>query len=98
MKSQIGFDTARGAGKTLAQILGVYVKSAYPPGGSECTQATRSSLLQLAERIKDKAVEEEIILLRRRQLPLLRNAVEWYFSEVQPDMNSVREALLERLE
>jgi hypothetical protein len=37
------------------------------------------------------------VLLQRRQLPTLRTAVEWYFSEIQHDMNQVRDALLARL-
>ena len=93
----VEFDTSQGAGKTLAQVLRVYVNAAYPERGSECTQATRSSLLQLAEEIARKSEEASPAGLRRRQLPMIRSAIDWYFSEIQSDMDHVREALLKRL-
>ena len=97
MKQGLEFDTGSGAGKTLGQVLRVYANTAYPQNGSECSQATRSSLLQLAERIADAGQQEQPIRLQRRQLPMVRSAVEWYFSEIQTEMNHVRDALLARL-
>jgi uncharacterized protein YjhX (UPF0386 family) len=91
------FDTGQGAGRTLARVLRVYVNSAYPQNGSECSQATRSSLLQLAEKIAVSSGSGQPVTLQKRQLPLIRSAVAWYFSEVQSDMEQVREALLKRL-
>lgn len=94
----IEFNTGQGAGKTLAQVLGVYINAAYPPDGSECSQATRSSLMQLVEKIGRKAAQQQTVNLPRRQLPMLRTAVDWYFSEIQKGMDNIRDALLERLE
>jgi hypothetical protein len=97
LKQGLEFDTDQGAGKTLCQVLRVYADAAYPQNGSECSQATRSSLLQLAERIADAGKKEQPVRLQRRQLPMLRSAVEWYFSEIQKEMHHVRDALLARL-
>lgn len=97
MKRGLQFDTDQGAGKTLGQVLRVYVNTAYPRNGSECSQATRAALLQLAEQIALASAESRPVLLQRRQLPTLRTAVEWYFSEVQKGMDHVRDALLARL-
>ena len=91
------FDTGRGAGKTLAQVLRVYVSAAYPQQGSACSQATRSALLQLAGRIASDSANGEAVHLQKRQLPLIRSAVSWYFSEVERDMDHVRDALLDKL-
>ena len=93
----LAFDTSQGAGKTLAQVLRVYADAAYPERGSECSQATRSSLLQLAESIAVKSADGTPLDLRKRQLPMIRSAVEWYFSEIQTGMDHVRDALLDRL-
>ena len=97
MKRGLEFDTGEGAGKTLGQVLRVYANTAYPPNGSECSRATRDSLLQLAGRIADAGRQEESIRVQRRQLPMVRSAVEWYFSEIQTGMDHVRDALLARL-
>ena len=97
MKRGIEFDTGDGAGKTLAQVLRIYADAAYPQGGSECTQATRASLQQLAQQIAETSARHENLMLSKRQLPLLRSAVEWYFSEILLDMDHVMNGLLERL-
>jgi hypothetical protein len=97
LKRGLEFDTDRGAGKTLGQVLRVYTNAAYPLDGSECSQATRAALIQLAEQIALAGEESRPVQLQRRQLPTLRTAVEWYFSEVQKEMTPVRDALLERL-
>ena len=97
MKPGLEFDTGQGAGKTLGQVLRIYANSAYPQHGSECSQATRSSLLQLAEQIAAAGETETPVRLQHRKLPMLRSAVDWYFSEVQKGMEPVRDALLARL-
>ena len=97
MKRGLEFDTDRSAGKTLAQVLRVYTNTAYPQNGSECSQATRAALIQLAEQIALAGEESRPVQLQRRQLPTLRTAIEWYFSEVQKEMTPVRDALLQRL-
>jgi hypothetical protein len=97
VKRGLEFDTGRGAGKTLGQVLRVYTNAAYPRNGSECSQATRAALMQLAEEIALAGEHARSVQLQRRQLPTLRTAVEWYFSEVQKEMTPVRDALLARL-
>ncbi|MGD1991366.1 MAG: hypothetical protein PVF16_07160 [Chromatiales bacterium] len=97
MKRRLEFDTGRGAGKTLGQVLRVYTDAAYPRNGSECSQASRAALIQLAEEIALAGEQSRPVQLKRRQLPTLRTAVEWYFSEVQKEMMPVRDALLARL-
>jgi hypothetical protein len=97
MKRGLEFDTGHGAGKTLGQVLRVYANTAYPQNGSECSRATRDSLLQLAEQIRLAGEQQQPARLQRRQLPMVRSAVEWYFSEIQKEMDHVRDALLDRL-
>lgn len=96
-KRGVAFDTTGGAGKTLAQVLSVYIKAAYPENASECSQATRSSLLQVVDEIVKQDAGHATVTLKKRQLPMIKSAIEWYFLEVQKDMNHVKDALLSRL-
>lgn len=66
------------AGLIAASIL-AYANAAYPPGGSECAQATHQSLKDLA--IKFSRPSEQGILLKKRQLPLIKAAIRWFYSE-----------------
>jgi hypothetical protein len=66
----------------LAIVIQYYADAAFMLGGSECAQATRESLLSLAEQLinSDKGMN-----IQYRQVPLLKTAIKWYFEEVRQD-------------
>ena len=66
----------------LAAAIRGFSDAAYPPGGSECAQAARAALLQTAAACE--AHQGGNLMLRKRQLGLLRTSVRWYFSEDGP--------------
>lgn len=79
----------------LAQAIRGYADAAYPAAGSECSQVSRAALLDTAALCE--AHSEGDLMLRRRQLALLRTGARWYFSEDGPgDVESLAdlEALL----
>lgn len=79
----------------LAEAIRGYTNAAYPAGGSDCSQVSRAALLATAGLCEAHGAGE--LLLRRRQLALLRTGVRWYFSEDGPgDVESLAdlEALL----
>ena len=65
--------------RELAHALRAYAHAAYPPGGSECAQVARSTLLDTASVCERHT--GGMLQLRRRQLPMLRAAVRWWLSE-----------------
>ncbi len=65
--------------KELQHILACFINTAFPPNGSECAQATRSSLEELSHKIAANKPNCEI---NTRQRPLLKTAINWYFEEV----------------
>lgn len=69
--------------KSLAKIISTYAHTAFPIGGSECAQATRESLLDMANRLA--ICNDESFALNPRQRPMLKSAINWYFSEVVTD-------------
>ena len=66
----------------LGQAIHAYAHAAYPDGGSECAQVARQTLLETAALCESHA--DGRLVLRRRQLPLLRAAVRWFFSTEGP--------------
>jgi hypothetical protein len=75
----------------LAQAIQAYAHAAFPPGGSECAQVSREALLDTARLCEQHAGGK--LALNKRQLPQLRAAVSWYFSEVDPGNAAVGETL-----
>ena len=80
----------------IASAVFIYADAAYPPGGSECAQATNQTLKDLAGRISRSA--EQAFILKKRQLPLIKAAIRWYYSEhVQPESSVDPEKLISKL-
>lgn len=69
----------------IAAAISAYAHAAYPPGGSECAQVSRQTLLDTAAAI---AASEGQVDIRRRQLAMLRAAISWYFDEDGPNASS----------
>ena len=64
----------------LHNLLTLFINTAFPPLGSECSQATRESLLELNARIANNKENCEV---NTRQRPLLKTAISWYFEEIK---------------
>ena len=93
-KRQLHFICTNHACEKLAKVLSTYAHAAFPIGGSECAQATRESLLDMANRM-DNCVENTFTI-NARQRPMLKSAINWYFTEVESN-NELRDELLKRL-
>ena len=80
----------------IAKAVYIYADAAYPPGGSECAQATNQALKELAGRISRST--DQAFILKKRQLPLIKAAIRWYYSEdVQPEPGVDPEKLILKL-
>jgi len=60
----------------LVAALRVYAEAAYPPGGSECGQAAREALLNVALQLE--AAGGETVQISRRVRPRLKAAIDYY--------------------
>jgi hypothetical protein len=67
---------------SLCEALRSYAAAAFPPGGSECAQASRASLMDMAERFAAEFAASGSITVKGRQKGLLRGAVKVYFEEL----------------
>jgi hypothetical protein len=81
-KKTLGVDCDAATAGRLAEAIRGYAHAAYPAGGSECAQAARAALLEAAASCDRH--QSGNLALRRRQLPLLRAGVRWYFSTEGP--------------
>lgn len=63
----------------LGEAITAYAHAAFPEGGSECAQVAREALLETSRQCA--AHDGPVLQLRKRQLPQIRAAVKWYFSE-----------------
>lgn len=77
--------------QVLHHLLTQFIDTAFPPNGSECAQATRSSLHELSLQIMESDGHCEI---STRQRPLLKTAIRWYFLEIEVGNNAQETALL----
>lgn len=66
----------------LADAVRAYANAAHPPGGSDCSHVARETLLDTARYCEQTAGAP--LQLRRRQISLLRAAVDWYFAQTGP--------------
>ena len=71
------FDGAEGAGPMLVAILGHYADVAFPLGGSDCAAASREAVQAIVNKIKQNERAE----INRRQRPMLKSAVKWFYTE-----------------
>jgi hypothetical protein len=81
-KRTLCIDCDSATARQLAEAIRAYVHAAYPEGGSACTQVARETLLGSAALCESHA--DGGLILRKRQLPMLRAAVRWYFSVEGP--------------
>ena len=93
-KRRLQFSCADDACQHLSKTIIAYAHAAFPVGGSDCTQATRESLLDMALRLAEN--KEDVFAINPRQLPMLKSAIKWYFSEVE-DNSHLQMSLLAKL-
>jgi len=82
--------------RMLAEALSSYAQAAYPPGGSECAQVARESLLESAREIASNAAGPAGATLSRRQRAIMKAGVRWYFSDEGPGQTGLHTALLRK--
>ncbi len=73
------FDGSDGSAEMLVLILKHYTQVAYPQGGSDCAAASREALQSIANKIQQTEYSE----ISRRQRPILKSAVKWFYTESQ---------------
>jgi hypothetical protein len=94
-KRTLTFSCTDNSCQYLATIIKHYAHAAFPVGGSECAQATRESLVDMAYGL-DSTMEISVAI-NRRQVPMLKSAIKWYFSEVKRD-ETLKQHLLQQLQ
>lgn len=71
------FDGSEGAAEMLVLILTHFIEVAFPLGGSDCAAASRHALQKISNNISQTELSE----VARRQRPILRSAVKWFYTE-----------------
>ncbi len=71
------FDGSDGGAEMLSAILNHYADIAFPVGGSECAAASREAVHGLIEKLKPL----DDIEISRRQRPMMRSAVKWFYND-----------------
>ena len=67
----------------LCTAIRDYAHAAYPPGGSDCAQVARYTLLELAQQIEQGIREDNgSLLISRRPRAMLRAALEYYYDRL----------------
>ena len=76
-KRSFDFDGSEGTSEMLGLILKHYADVAFPKGGSDCAAASREAILSIVMTLQ----QSEEVALSRRQRPMLRSAVKWFYTE-----------------
>lgn len=71
------FDGSEGAAEMMIALLNHYSNVAFPLGGSDCAAASCEALHTIIRTIKLSEVSE----LSRRQRPILKSAVKWFYTQ-----------------
>jgi hypothetical protein len=90
-KRTFDFDGSEGAAEMMVAILNHYANVAYPIGGSDCAAASREALQAIANNIAQNEQAE----ISRRQRPILKSAVKWFYTE--SEYASPNEVMYDRL-
>jgi len=90
-KRTFKFDGSEGATEMMLAILNHYANVAYPIGGSDCVMASREALQAIANNLSQNEQAE----INRRQRPMLKSAVKWFYTE--SEYASPNEVMYDRL-
>jgi hypothetical protein len=92
------FDGSGGATQAMNAVLNHYANVAYPPGGSDCAATSRQAIMEIV----DKISQDEMCEISRKQRPMLKAAVKWFYTESEyadmPGNDSMYQRLLSQLE
>ena len=67
----------------LCTAIRDYAVAVYPPGGSECAQVARYTLLELADQINDGiGPESGSVEISKRPRAMVKAAIQYYFDRV----------------
>lgn len=92
------FDGSAGATQAMNAVLNHYANVAYPPGGSDCAATAREAIMEIV----DKITQDELCEISRRQRPMLKAAVNWFYRESEyadmPGNDFMYQRLLSQLE
>ena len=80
-KRTFSFDGSQGKTEMMFSLLNHYANVAYPVGGSDCAAASREALQQIAQHIVKAEACGESAELNRRQRPMLKSAVTWFYTD-----------------
>jgi hypothetical protein len=70
----------------LCTAIRDYAVAAYPPGGSECAQVARYTLLELADQINDGiGPESGSVEISKRPRAMVKAAIQYYFDRVDAE-------------
>ena len=75
------FEGSEGTAEMMVAILNHYANVAYPVGGSDCAAASREALKSIAINILQAQAEGLEAEINRRQRPMLKSAVKWFYTE-----------------
>ena len=78
------FDGSGGAAEAMVAVLNHYANVSFPPGGSDCAATSRQALMELV----DKFSQNELCEISRRQRPMLKSAVKWFYTESEYAIDS----------
>lgn len=98
------FDGAEGVAEMMVAVLNHYANVAYPLGGSDCAAASREALREIASTIMKAQEDVGLAELSRRQRPVLKAAVKWFYTESEyackegESMDPMFDRLLSQLE
>lgn len=78
----------------LHEAIQHYAYAAYPPGGSECAQSARESLLMTAEKLKQSYdARSGTSKMSRRSRSHVKAAVDYYFEQA-PNYSQTQQQLI----
>jgi len=81
----------------LCRAIRDYACAAYPPGGSDCAQVARYTLLELADRIETGIAGDRVTVeISKRPRAMIKAAVQYHFdrTDAEHGTGSVRQRAL----
>ncbi len=77
-------------GAILCTAIREYAHAAYPPGGSDCAQVARYTLLELANQIEaGSAGAAGVVEISRRPRAMIRAALQYHFDRADAEHDAV---------
>ena len=81
--------------RAVSRGLVAYANAAYPPGGSECSQASNQTLKEIALQLGNSHLQPAE--LKKRQIPMIKAALRWFYSSEESGQSGDRNQVVENL-